>query len=212
MSDGYQILSVDDLGAYPSPNHGDSRLMPLRQRLGLRAFGANCWTGDVGKRIVPEHEEDSGNEELYAVVRGRATFTVDGETVDAPAGTLLYVLPGELRTAIAEELGTVVLAVGATAGEAFVSQGWDDVVVAFALAEAGDVDAARAIMQPLSDRGWGGLYNLACFEARFGELAAAFEHLERVVAAAPDETKPYLENDTDLDPLRADPRWQELLG
>jgi mannose-6-phosphate isomerase-like protein (cupin superfamily) len=212
MSQGYEILSVDDLGAYPSQNHGDSRLMPLRQRLGLRAFGANCWTADVGKRIVPEHEEDSGNEELYAVVRGRATFTVDGETVDAPAGTLLYVLPGELRTAVAEEPGTVVLAVGATVGVPFVAQGWDDVVVAFAQAEAGEIDAARATLQPLADKGWEGVYNLACFEARFGDLDAAFEHLQRVVAAAPDETKPYLEQDSDLDRLREDPRWQELAG
>ena len=212
MSKGYEILSVDDLGAYPSPTHGDSLLMPLRQRLGLRAFGANCWTADVGKRIVPEHEEDSGDEELYAVVRGRATFTVDGATVDAPAGTLLYILPGEVRTAVAEEPGTVVLAVGATPGEPFVARGWDDVVVAFARADAGEVDEARAIMQPFAERGWEGVYNLACFEARFGDLDAAFEHLQRVVAAAPAETRPYLQNDSDLDRLRADPRWAEVVG
>jgi hypothetical protein len=212
MSGGYEILSVDDLGAYPSPNHGDSRLMPLRQRLGLRAFGANCWTADVGKRVVPEHEEDSGNEELYAVVRGRATFTVDGENVDAPVGTLIYVLPGELRTAVAEEPGTVVLAVGATVGEPFVSHGWDDVVVAFAVAEAGDVETARATLAPLAEEGWEGVYNLACFEARFGDLDAAFEHLQRVVAAAPDETRPYLENDSDLDRLRDDVRWEGIFG
>jgi quercetin dioxygenase-like cupin family protein len=210
MSEGYKILSLDELGAYASPNHGDSRLMPLRRRLGLRAFGANCWTAEVGKRVVPEHEEDSGNEELYVVVRGRATFTVDGETIEAPAGTLLFVQAGERRTAVAEEPDTVVLAVGATVGEPFVSHGWDDVVVAFNMAQAGEVDAGRAIMQTTAENGWEGSYNLACFEARFGDLDAAFDSLRRVVDAAPDVVAPYLEHDSDLDRLREDPRWQEL--
>jgi hypothetical protein len=186
--------------------------MPLRRRLGLRAFGANCWTADVGKRIVPEHEEDSGNEELYTVVRGRATFTVDDETIDAPAGTLLFVQAGERRMAVAEEPDTVVLAVGATVGEPFVSHGWDDVVVAFAKAQAGDVEGGRAIMQPIAESGWEGVYNVACFEARFGDVDAAFDHLRRVVEAAPGEVAPYLEHDDDLARLREDPRWQELVG
>lgn len=207
---GYEILSVDELGAFASPNHGDSRLMPLRRRLGLRAFGANCWTADVGKRVVPEHEEDSGNEELYVVVRGRATFTVDAETIEAPAGTLLFVQAGERRTAVAEEPDTVVLAVGATVGEPFVSHGWDDVVVAFALAQAGELEAGRAVLEQVSENGWEGIYNVACFEARFGDLDAAFDNLRRVLEAAPDEVAPYLEHDSDLDRLREDPRWQEL--
>jgi quercetin dioxygenase-like cupin family protein len=215
VSRPYEILSLDDLPAYESPNHGDARLMPLRVRLGIRAFGANCWTAEPGKQIVPTHEEDSGHEELYVVVRGRARFTLGGETFDAPAGTLVHALAGTMREAFAEEAGTLVLAVGATPGEAFEAQGWDDVVAAFAEAGAGNVERGRAAMREVAARNpdhWGPEYNLACFEARFGDRDLAFEHLQTAAARNPDEVRGYLPHDSDLDALREDARFQELLA
>lgn len=214
-SKGYEILSLDDLEPRESAGHGDSMLMPLRHRLGLRAFGANCWTAPVGKQIVPRHEEESGDEELYVVVRGRATFTVDGASLDAPAGTLVHALPGETRGAVAEEPGTLVLAVGAPPGEAFEARGWDEVVVAFAAARAGDVAAGRTVMEELAARApdnWEGAYNLACFEALFGDHEQAFDQLRRALANGPDEVRAFAREDDDLEPLHADPRWQELLA
>ena len=59
------------------------------------------------------------HEELYVVLSGRATFTVDSETFDAPAGTCVFTIPGERREARAEEPGTTVLVIGAPAGEAY---------------------------------------------------------------------------------------------
>jgi quercetin dioxygenase-like cupin family protein len=215
MSSAYEILALDDLPAYESPSHGDARLMPLRTRLGLRAFGANAWTTEAGKQIVPTHEEDSGHEELYVVVRGRARFTVGEQTFDAPAGTLVHARAGTMREAFAEEAGTIVLAVGATPGEAFEAQGWDDVVVAFAEATAGNVDRGRATMREVAARNpdhWGPEYNLACFEARFGERERAVEHLRAAAERNPDEVQGYLRHDSDLDSLRDDPRFQELLA
>ena len=74
----------------------DTPLRPVRHHLGITAFGTNGWTAaNVGDRLMPEHEEDPGNEELYVVLRGRARFEIDGDTVDAPAGTLVFVPPGE---------------------------------------------------------------------------------------------------------------------
>lgn len=213
MSAPYEILALADLPAYESESHGDARLMPLRNRLGLRAFGANCWTAEPGKQIVPTHEEDSGHEELYVVVRGRARFRVGGETFDAPAGTLVHVLAGTEREAFAEEAGTIVLAAGATPGEAFEVQGWDDSVVAFAEAQAGNVERGRAVLQEAaagSPGFWGWEYNLACFEARYGDHDRAFDHLRRAAAMDPDEVRGYLPHDSDLDSLRDDPRFREL--
>ena len=46
----------------------------------------------------PSGEEDPGNEELYVVLRGRARFEIDGETVDAPAGTLVFCAPEDPLT------------------------------------------------------------------------------------------------------------------
>lgn len=215
MSGGYEILALADLPAYESPNHGDARLIPLRGRLGLRAFGANCWTAEVGAQIVPTHEEESGHEELYAVVRGRARFTLGDETFDAPAGTLVHALPGTRREAFAAEPGTIVLAVGATPGEAFQAQGWDDTVAAFGEAQAGNVDEGRELLQAVAARHpgeWGAPYNLACFEARFGDKDAAIEHLRVAAARNRGVVHEYLPHDTDLDSLRGDPRFQELLA
>ena len=54
-----------------------------------------------------------GHEELYFVLSGRATFTVDGERVDAPAGSLVFVKdPAMRRGAVADEAGTKILAIG----------------------------------------------------------------------------------------------------
>lgn len=57
----------------------------MRHRLGIGAFGINAWTAqEAGQEIIGEHDElgpRAGNhEELYIVISGAATFTVDGET------------------------------------------------------------------------------------------------------------------------------------
>jgi hypothetical protein len=47
------------------------------------------------------------------VIAGRATFTLDGEEVDAPTGTIVHLPePALKRSAVALEPGTTVLAVG----------------------------------------------------------------------------------------------------
>jgi hypothetical protein len=217
MSKGYEILALDDLGRYRYPSESDEGplLMPLRRRLGLRAFGANCWTAPVGGPIVPRHDEQSGNEELYVVVRGRAAFTVGDEAIDAPAGTLVHVVAGTERQAIAEEPDTLVVAVGGTPGEPFTVYGWEDTIVAFTDARAGRVAEGRAIMETAASRRpghWSGAYNLACYESLFGDHDAAFEQLRRSLAAAPAEAREQARGDPDLRPLHDDPRWQEVVG
>ena len=211
---GYDIYSLDELGAYPDLRYeGGPQLIPVRYELGLRAFGANAWTNDVGGHVVPKHSESSGNEELYVVVRGSATFTVDERTFDAPAGTLVHVGGGETREAVAREPGTIVLAVGATRGEAFEAHGWDEVVVAFTKARGGDVAGSRAMVDALLARQpgeWQGPYNAACFEALFGDTERAFAHLARALEMAAPEVREFAVEDSDLSSLHDDPRWQEL--
>jgi hypothetical protein len=110
---------------------------PLRHALGIEAFGVNAWLpAAVGSLVIEEHDEagDQGQEELYLVVSGRATFTVDGERLDAPAGTLVALRdPALTRAAVAEEEGTVVLAIGGVRGSAFTPSDWEQ----RALAELG---------------------------------------------------------------------------
>jgi quercetin dioxygenase-like cupin family protein len=212
---GYEILSLDELEPCPDPRYdGAPRLIPLRHALGLSAFGANAWTNDAGQPVVPRHSEESGNEELYVVVRGRVTFTVDDAKLDAPAGTLVHVGSGEAREATAEEPGTIVLAVGGTPGEPFTVHGWDELVIAFAKARAGEVAAGRAIIEELVGRrldDWEGPYNAACFEALFGDRDTAFTHLARAAGLAGDEVRTFAPGDSDLARLHDDPRWAKLV-
>src|SRR5689334_4143525 len=105
----------------------DDGWSPIRKRFGIQAFGVNAWTVDeAGATLISEHDEvPSGHEELYLVVAGRATFTVDGDELDAPAGTLVFVRdPAAKRGAVAAEGGTTVLIVGARPGAAYRPRAW----------------------------------------------------------------------------------------
>ncbi len=76
MSDdaGYEILSIDDLDRYTTPQ-GSQVLRPLRRRIGFHPFGVNVWVGEAaGDHVVEPHREPEGTEELYVVVRGRAAL------------------------------------------------------------------------------------------------------------------------------------------
>jgi tetratricopeptide (TPR) repeat protein len=213
MSEGYTILSLDEVEA---ASHLGSNLIPVRHTLGFRPAGVNAWIADTGGQLIPPHEEDSGSEELYAVVRGRATFTVGEETADAAAGTLVFVPPEVYRTAEAVEDGTIVFAVGGRVGEAFNPGGWDSFAIADSYRQAGRFDEGRAIMaQLIADKPdyWATSYNAGCFESLAGNADAAFEHLRRAKELdAEGHSAQYFAGDTDLDPLRDDPRFEELLA
>jgi tetratricopeptide (TPR) repeat protein len=213
VSDGYQILTLDEAD---TGEHRGSTLIPVRHLLGFRPAGVNAWKADTGGQLIPPHEEDSGNEELYAVVRGRATFTIGEEEADAPAGTLVF-LPAEVfRTAVAAEDDTIVFVVGATVGEPFGGGGWDSFVLADTYRQTGRLDEARAIMEQLIAENpdhWSVHYNAGCFEALAGDADAALPHLRRAKELdAEGQSAQYVREDSDLDPLRDDPRFQELLA
>ena len=68
------------------------RDIPVREHLGIHSFGINGFVRGEDGTLINEHTESgSGQEELYFVVDGTATFEVDGETIEATPGTLLYV-------------------------------------------------------------------------------------------------------------------------
>jgi hypothetical protein len=213
---GYEILSLDDLERYPGGSGQEPVLMPLRRRLGFRPFGVNCWTATAaGGQVIQPHSEPGGDEELYVVVRGRATFTVRDETVDAPAGTLVHVPPDTPRRAVAAQDGTLVLAVGAKPGEAFDPVPWEEFHIAFSKLRSGkDPDGARSIVADVLARypdTWEGEYNAACFEAVAGDPDAAFAHLQTALERNREVVARYAPDDGDLASLRDDPRWRELL-
>jgi quercetin dioxygenase-like cupin family protein len=119
---------IDELP--PGPMDGDLEWRPVRHQLGIEAFGAGVWSGDAGVEVIEEHTEldddTDAHEELYVVMRGRATFTAAGETIEAPAGTLVAITdPGIVRKAVADEDGTAILAIGAPRGRAYEISPWE---------------------------------------------------------------------------------------
>ena len=85
-----RIARVDELERYPISGQDGLAWRPVRRQFGIKAFGINAYTAEeAGQRVVEEHSEDGGHEELYVVLRGRATFMVDGDELDAPAGTIV---------------------------------------------------------------------------------------------------------------------------
>jgi hypothetical protein len=190
---------------------------PIRRTFGIEAFGVNAWTADeAGAVVIQEHDESSGHEELYVVVAGHATFTVDGDALDTPAGTLVFVRdPQAKRGAVATEPGTTVLVVGAKPGEPFHPMPWEanaDVLPLFGegrYAEA-KVRLVEALEQYEVERGIL-VFNLACAEARLGEMDAALEHLAAALEERPD-LRETARTDDDFAGLRDDPRFAELIG
>lgn len=185
---------------------------PIRSELGVASFGVNAWTAaDTGAAVIPEHDEvPSGHEELYLVTAGRATFTVDGDEVDASQGTIVHVSdPAAKRGAVAAEPGTTVLAIGARPGEAYRPRSWETNVDVFPMWEAGDFEGVKRVtldaLEQYEDRGTL-FYNLACAEAQLGEHDAALEHLAAAIEERPDLAE-NAKTDSDLDPIRSDPRF-----
>ena len=162
---------------------------------------------------MPEHQEDEGNEELYVVLRGRARFEIDGDAVDAPEGTLVFVQPEGNRTAFAEEPETTVLAVGSKVGQPFEVGGWEVWAEFHPAYEAGDYDAVSdRARETVEASGYAApLYNLACCEALAGRKEDAIGHL-RVAFERRPSLRDLAKEDTDLDPLRDDPAFRELVG
>jgi mannose-6-phosphate isomerase-like protein (cupin superfamily) len=207
---GYETAHIDELDVMPM-NNGEFVWRPVRRRFGISAFGTNAYSAEkAGQRVLEEHSESDGHEEMYVVLRGRATFTLGDDEFDAGPGTLVFVRPGTRRGAIAAEDGTFVLAVGAKPGIVFEPSLWEDVFAAYSYAEAGDLDKGRTLVQQAIDRSpdaWQGYYNSACIEARFGDKDTAIAQLRRSAELDAEGTKKAAENDRDLDSIRERPDY-----
>jgi mannose-6-phosphate isomerase-like protein (cupin superfamily) len=208
----YGVVTVDDL--QDIDYRQDTHMRPVRHHLGITAFGTNAWTAaSVGDRLMPEHEEDAGSEELYVVLRGRARFEIDGDAVDAPSGTLVFVRPQVNRTAFAEEAGTTVLAIGSTVGKPYEAGGWEVWAPFHSQYESGDyegvIERARATLEATDYAS--PLYNLACCEALAGRKEDAIGNLRTAIERRP-SLRDLAKEDTDFDPLREEPAFRELVA
>ncbi len=210
----WKSVKIDEVEALAGP--GTLTWRPLRHELGVQAFGVNAYTAsEIGQEVVEPHDEkDLGHEELYVVVAGHATFTLDGATLEAPAGTCVFIPdPAVHRHAHAREVGTTVIAIGGWADRAYEVSAWEWAFRGLGAAKT-DTRRGREIfleaMAALPDNRWLP-YNLACMEALAGNPDAAIGALSRAVELGGDEVREWARNDHDLDRVRSDPRFVALI-
>lgn len=210
---GYQVAHLDEI---EEVDDGREPMRAVRHHFGITAFGINAWTAkDAGDRLINEHDEtDDQQEEVYLVQVGRARFELDGESLDAPTGTFVFVRPGVKRTAFAEEPGTTLLAVGGVPGKPYEVGGWEIWGPLNRFYVAGDYEAVieqgRELIEanpqyPLA------LYNLACCESLSGRSEDAIGHLRQAIDGR-EQLREYAKEDSDLDAIREEPAFKELVG
>jgi hypothetical protein len=201
------IVHIDELELIRVGEHG-LQWRPIRMHFGIRAFGTNAYTAEVGNEIVEDHTEKTvGHEEMYVVVSGHATFTLDGDEVDAPAGTVVHIPdPSVRRKAVAAEPGTRILAVGGKPGEKYEPSAWE---LGFKAAEMEPTEAVRYVEEHMGEYPDSGAthYNLACFKALAGDSDGALEELRRALDMDAERVPQWAAKDPDLDSIRDDPRY-----
>jgi tetratricopeptide (TPR) repeat protein len=209
---GYAVARLDEIDQL---DDGREPYRPVRHHFGITSFGVNAWTArEAGDRIINEHDEsDDGNEELYLVLHGRAVFELDGDRVDAPAGTFVFARPGVKRTAFAEEPETTIIALGGTPGMAYEPDGWELWAPLNPLYQKGEyaevADRGRALVEAHPQ--YAGLfYNLACCESLAGRTTDAIDHLRRAIEMS-ERFRAYAKDDSDFDPIRDEPAFKDLI-
>ncbi len=210
----FDVATLEGLEA--GPEHDGRIPLNIRRHFDIQGFGvrANRAVGDG--HVIGEHDEvglgASGQEELYLVISGAATFNIDGERVEAPAGTLVFVRnPSAKRSAVAKEEGTTVLAIGGTPGEAYRISSGEAMNEMWEPYRAGDYETALEKLQPvLQERPEALVYfNVACMEARLGRSDDAIAHLQQAIEDD-DRIKDNIRTDEDLNSIRDDPRFAAL--
>jgi quercetin dioxygenase-like cupin family protein len=209
---GYSVARFD---AIDEIDDGGVPYRPVRRHFGIASFGVNSFTGrKAGDRIINEHSEEDDQEELYLVLEGRATFELDGERVDAPAGTLVFAEPGVKRTAFAVGDGTTVVVVGGRPGAVYEVLGFEAWAPFERLYEAGDyaeaADRARGAIEAQPDA-VGAFFCLSCCEALAGRADDAARHLRHALERS-ERLRRLARRNPDLDSIRNRPEIAALLG
>jgi tetratricopeptide (TPR) repeat protein len=207
---GWDKAHLSEIEAVPGP--GTLQWTPVRRHFDIAAFGINAYTAaEAGQDLVERHTEAARqHEEAYVVLSGRATFTLDGEDADAPAGTIIFIRdPAIERSAVAMEPGTTLLAVGAKPGAPYSPGPWEPVYVARALGAAGDYEGAIAELKrglEIHPEHRMLLYRLANWEALAGKRADALNHLAKAVAES-EALREQAQTDEAFDAIRDDPSF-----
>ena len=111
----YTAVKIDDVEAI---YRGGFKL--ARAQLGVTSFGMQVLDLPPDNDLYPEHDHaESGQEEVFVVLRGGGTLELDGEGVDLAPDTMVRVGPQVRRKFRSGGEGLRVLALGAVPGKAY---------------------------------------------------------------------------------------------
>ena len=162
---------------------------------------------ELGDHQVKEHA-------WLLVVDGSVAVAAGDDSIDAPAGTLVFAEPGVKRTAFAEEDGTTVVVVGGKPGKAYEVLGFEVWAPFGPLYEAGEyaeaADRARGAIEAHPEA-VGAFFCLACCEALAGRADDAARHLRHALEQS-ERLRGLARRNSDLDSIRDRPEIAELLA
>lgn len=206
---------------YGPPDREDKgEWAPIRSAFGIEAFGINAWRStEAGQAIISEHEETDSRvgpqQELYFVATGHAVFTVDGDEIDAPPGTFVFVRePTAMRKGVATEPGTTILAAGGPKGAAYQATDWERGARPLRHWQTQNWEAAIAELSELHEQNpddAGILYNLACAESLAGRRENALGHLRQSIELDDSFAKLAVDDD-DFAAIRDEPEFSAVAG
>jgi tetratricopeptide (TPR) repeat protein len=219
LEKGYVFGNLDELEPAPilAPGATDDgrQRFDVRRLFGITSFGIQAFRAPNGVDVIREHDEvllgEAGQEELYLVLNGAATFEIDGQSFEAPSGSFVHVQPTAKRKATAKGAGTTILVVGGTPGKAY-DPAPEEAAEAFAAYGAGDYETALAKQLVVVEKRPNDSvahFNAGCFAARAGRVDEAIEHLRRALEIN-ERIRELVATDEDLDSIRDDHRFAEL--
>jgi uncharacterized cupin superfamily protein len=120
----YTVSTFDEM----EPIYGGFMLR-ARAAIGVTSFGMQILNFPPNfSEGYPNHDHaESGQEEVYVVLKGSADFDIEGDSVHLEPQMALRVGATTKRTITTGDDGAQILALGGTPGESFTVQEWTEV-------------------------------------------------------------------------------------
>lgn len=126
MSKGWKSAKIQDIP--PIKDSWAKGWHSVRHYFGITGFGVNAATKQKGESITPTHnEKESGHQELFVVLDGKAEFTIGKEKIVLGKDDAIEIEPELDRSARALVTPTTVLIIGSAPGKAYEIAPWEKV-------------------------------------------------------------------------------------
>jgi uncharacterized cupin superfamily protein len=116
-----QMKGIDEVEPYSGPLSREGiKFRAVGHALGVTAWGMNVIEMAPGTSTYPEHDHaGDGQEEVFFVLKGDATLTIDGDDQRVESGTFVRIPPEATRSWRPGDRGVTLIAVGGTPGKAY---------------------------------------------------------------------------------------------